>query len=573
MLGNYVETDVLVIGSGGAGCRAAIEARKEGRGVLVVSKGPIGRSGLTPMTMPGFAAVFQTRDRDDSPDVFFKDMIEGGYFLNDEKKVRILTHEASRAVLFLESLGVQFDRTEKGEIEQYPIPSHSKRRACRVDDNLGRVLLNALRNEMGRIGVEVLEDFFVMDLITRNKRVVGATGYLWSEGAFVTISAKATVVATGGHEALYSFRSTTPRATGDGIALAWRAGADLIDMEFMQFNPYAMIYPKGAAGVLVPINGYIMTRGGRYRNNEGEAFIDRWDPVRKEATTRDVKTKAMFTEMAEGRGSEHGGVYLDLKDLQDLDGMSPRQVLERIGEMHNKYLSQFGVDILSGDLLEVAPAAHFGLGGIWTNEKAETTLKGLYAAGEVSGGLHGANRLDAASMPEIFVFGAIAGKEAASYSDSSVRAALSPKLAQKEKERACACLAGDNGKIKVGEAKRQLEDTMFNCFGIIKDAERMKKGLKEIERKKRQVLPALRIQDKELVANYELLEAFEYGNMLDVAKVMGVSALNRKESRGAHFRKDFPEMKEEWGRNTILKQVDGQIKISLREVVREEARS
>ncbi len=570
---DFMETDILVIGSGGAGCRAAIEARKSGQEVLVVSKGPLGRSGLTPMTMPGFAAVFQTRDQDDSPDVFFEDMIQGGYFLNDEKKVRILTQQASREVLFLESLGVRFDRTEKGEIEQYPLPSHRKRRGCRVDDNLGRILLTALRNEMSGQGIEILEDLFIVDLITRNKRVVGAIGYWWSAGTFLTISAKSIIVATGGHEALYSFRSTAPRATGDGIAMALRAGAEMIDLEFMQFNPYAMIYPKGAAGVLVPMNGYIMTRGGKYRNNLGEAFIDKWDPVRKEATTRDVKTKAMFTEMVEGRGSEHGGVYLDLKELQDLDGKSPREVLESLGEMHNRYLNQFGVDILSGDLLEVAPAAHFGLGGIWTNEKSETSLKGLYAAGEVAGGLHGANRLDAASMPEIFVFGAIAGREAAAYAASSARVTLSPQSAQRGKERIIANLPGANGKTRVGEAKKQLEDIMFTSFGIIKDAKGMKGGLKAIDKMRRQVLPALLIKDKEWVANYELLEALEFKNMLDVARVMAVSAMNRKESRGAHYRKDFPEMKEEWGHNTIVRQVANQLKISLREIVREEVRS
>ncbi len=573
MTGNLIETDVLVIGSGGAGCRAAIEARKSGQKVLLVSKGPLGRSGLTPMTNPAFAAVFQTRDREDNPDVFFRDMVEGGYFLNDQKKVRIVTNQASGEVLFLEGLGVRFDRTEKGEMEQYPMPSHSKRRGCRLDDNMGRVLLTALRNEMAKQGVEVLEDLFVKDLITRDQRVAGAIGYLWSEGTFLALSAKAVIMATGGHEALYSFRSTGPRATGDGIAMAWRAGAEMMDLEFMQFNPYAMIYPRGAAGVLVPMNGYIMTRGGKYRNNRGEAFIDKWDPLRKEATTRDVKTKAMFTEMVEGRGSEHGGVYLDLKGLQDQDGLSPRQMLERIGEMHNKYLNQFGVDILSGDLLEVAPAAHFGLGGIWTDEKAETSLKGLYAAGEVSGGLHGANRLDAVSMPEIFVYGAISGREAASYASSVSRIPLSPALAEKEKEKAVAFLRRSDGKIKVGEAKKRLEDTMFNCLGIIKDAQGMKRGLADIEEMEAKVLSDLQIKDKELVANFDLLEAFELQNMLEVAKAIAVSAMNREESRGAHYRKDFPEMKDEWCRNTIAQLMDGQIKISLREVVREEARS
>jgi fumarate reductase (CoM/CoB) subunit A len=212
---------------------------------------------------------------------------------------------------------------------------------------------------MQRKGVRILEDVFITELIKKGERIIGATGILWDTGTFIAISTKAIIMATGGHEALYSFRTTTPRATGDGIAMALRAGAEVMDMEFMQFNPYTIIYPQGAAGVLVPVNSYIMTRGGKYRNRKGEAFIDKWDPIRKEATTRDVKARAMFAEMTGGRGSKHGGVYLDLSGLQDLDGRSPKEILEDQGGMHHKYLTQFGVDILT-DELEVAPAAHFG---------------------------------------------------------------------------------------------------------------------------------------------------------------------------------------------------------------------
>ncbi len=565
-----IQTDVLVVGSGGAGCRAAIEARKSGQEVLIVSKGPIGRSGLTPMTMPGFAAVFRTRDKDDSPDVFFKDMVEGGYFLCHEKMVRIFAENASKAVLYLESLGARFDRTEQGEIEQYPLPSHSKRRGCRLDDNMGRVLLNALRIEMARLGTHVLEDFFCIDLLVKDGKIVGATGLCWDDGHFYSIHAKAVILATGGHEALYNFRTTGPRATGDGIGMALRAGAEIADLEFMQFNPYAIIYPKGAVGVLVPMNGYIMTRGGKYRNHKGEPFVDKWDPVRKEATTRDVKAKAMFTEMVEGRGSKHGGVYLDLAKLQDLDGMAPKEVLKKLGGMHHEYLLQFGVDILTSEI-EVAPAAHFGVGGIRINERTETSLPGLYAVGEASGGLHGANRLDGASMPEIFSYGAIAGMEAGTFAASARRETPHERATEEDKERIFSILDNPHGAIRVHEAKKQLEEVMFHCFGIIRDGKGMEMGLTKIEEMTQKTLPALSVRDRQLIGNYDLLEALEYRNMLDVANVMGRSALNRQESRGAHYRKDCPEMKKEWCRNTIVQKKEDELQVFLRDVVREEA--
>lgn len=565
----YISTDVLVIGSGGAGCRAAISAKQEDCEVLLVSKGPVGRSGLTPMTMPGFAAVFKTRDKDDSNELFFVEMMEGGYYLNNEKMVRILTENAAREVLFLESLGVRFDRTDNGEIEQYPMPSHSKRRNCRLDDNAGRVFLNALRNEMQRKGVKIFEDFFVTELITENNKVIGAVGISWRDGTFFAISAKSVILATGGHEALYSFRTTGPRATGDGIAMAFRAGAEIMDLEFMQFNPYTIIYPKGAAGVLVPINAYIMTKGGRYRNNRGEAFIDKWDPVRKEATTRDVKARAMFTEMTEGRGSKHGGVYLDLSALQDLDGKSPAEVLKIHGGMHQKYLSQFGVDILKTEL-EVAPAAHFGVGGIKTNEKTETSIEGLFAAGEVSGGLHGANRLDGASMPEIFVFGRIAGGEAYAYARHADAPTIPKAVCENEKSKLVKLVFEANGNIKVGEAKKQIEDLMFHYFGLIRDGALMQESLRRIDEIEHGTVPNLLIKDKNINANFDWLEALELKNMIDVAKIIAVSSINRRETRATHYRKDFPEMMSDWCKNTIVRKLHEDTQVSMRDVVREE---
>jgi len=271
----------------------------------------------------------------------------------------------------------------------------------------------------------------------------------------------------------------------------------------------------------------------------------------------------------QGRGSKHGGVYLDLSDLQDLDGRSPKEILEDQGGNHHKYLTQFGVDILT-DEIEVAAAAHFGCGGIKINEKAETTLAGLYAAGEVAGGVHGANRMDGASMPEIFVFGRIAGESAASFAASRVEKVCSKETTKSEKERVLTFLNSASRKIKVSEGKQRLEKLMFDYFSLSRNGQGMKEGLAKIKEMELEVLPNLLIKDKSLIANYDWLECLELKNMLEVAEAMAISSLHRKESRSTHYREDYPEMKEEWCNNTIVKKTDTKIEVFSRDVITEE---
>lgn len=558
------KVDVLVVGGGGAGCRAAIEAAANGAATMVVSKGPIGRSGLTPMTMPGLAAVFATRDRDDSPEIHFEDTMRSGYYLSNAKIVRTFVENAPKEVLYLESLGVRFDRTETGEIEQLPLPGHSKRRACWLDDNMGRILLNALRNEMARRQVRILEDFFVIHLLLNDGRVCGAVGIHMDTGDAYAILAKAVVLATGGSEALYPFRSSTPRATADGVALALEAGAEVMDMEFMQFTPYVFVWPKAVQGVCVPADTTLMAMGAKYLNSEGERFLRRYDPERMEMTTRDIQARAMFMEIQAGRGSEHGGVYLDCRELSDYDGKTPAEIVRSQGGCVADYLLIAGVDILK-QVVELAPAAHFGMGGVRTNEKAETSLPGLYAAGEVASGLHGANRLAANSMPEIFVFGHIAGREAAAFARKTP---FPPEAAVIEQARdkvsnAYQLIEKTGGSILVRDAKKKLEQIIYDYFGIVRTRKGMEKGLQELDAFGKEILPDIEIKDKSKVMNYDWIEALEMRNMLEVGRVLGLGALNRKESRGAHYREDCPEMLPEWRKNTVARKQDGSIQLIL----------
>lgn len=560
-----LETEVLVVGLGGAGCRAAIEARKAGRQVLLVAKGALGRSGLTPMTMPGFAAVMGTRDLRDSPEQHFLDTMRGGYGLNNPNLVRIMTQGAPEEIRYLEGLGVRFDRTEKGEIEQLPLPGHTYRRCCWLDDNMGRILLNVLGSELARLGVNLMEDIFLIDLLHEGGKVLGAVALDMRQGHLVAFLAKAVLLATGGNEALYIFRTTSPREAGDGQAMAFRAGAELIDMEFMQFNPYTIIYPEAARGVLVPADTTLMAIGAKYRNREGEAFLAHYDPERKEMTTRDVKTKAMYLEILEGRGSEHGGVYLDCTQLADLDGLPPAEVLRRQGGQLGRYLSLFGVDIYKG-MFEIAPAAHFPCGGIRIREDASTTLEGLYAAGEVAGGCHGANRLDANSMPEVFVFGRIAGQSAAAHASRVKPPSLTPAMEaqiQAAGETVFGLLHSEGGGACAGAIKESIEAAVFAGLGPIRDEASMKRGLEAIEEVAEHELPRLRLEDKGQVYNLEWMEALEIRNMCDVARMMFLSALNRRESRGAHYRRDYLEMDPGLQKNSLVRKEGDDLRVSM----------
>lgn len=556
------QVDVLVIGGGGAGCRAAIEAARMGRQVTLVSKGPLGRSGLTPMTMPGLAASLGTRDKDDSPDVHFEDTLKSGYYLSNRKMLRTFVDGAPQEVRFLESLGVRFDRTETGEIEQLPLPGHTRRRSCWLDDNLGRIVGNALRLEMARLKVHVLEDLFVTDLIVQAGRVVGAAGIWMDQGQRVSLAAAAVVLATGGSEALYPFRSSTPRATADGVALAFEAGAEIMDMEFMQFTPYVFIWPKGALSVCVPADTTLMAMGAKYLNNQGERFLKRYDPERMEMTTRDIQARAMFMEIQAGRGSEHGGVYLDCRDLTDYDGKSPEEIVKSQGGCVADYLKIAGVDILT-QVVELAPAAHFGIGGVRINEKAETSLQGLFAAGEVAGGLHGANRLAANSMPEIFVFGGIAGRGAAQFAAEAgppTTEAVWPEGLERV-ETAFRLLEEAQGGRTPREAKSAVENVMYSYFGIVRDGPGMQTGLGELEHLEEEVTAGLAIEDPEPIMNYNWIEALETRNLITVGRILSLGAFGRQESRGAHYRSDVPEMKEEWRKNTVIWKESGETKI------------
>ncbi|MGF7117293.1 fumarate reductase (CoM/CoB) subunit TfrA [Methanobacterium oryzae] len=532
------EHDVLVIGSGGAGCRAAIEASRHNLSVLIVSKGLSFKSGCTTLAEGGYNAAFATVDCADNTEAHFEDTLKGGAYLNDPKLARILVEESPERLIELETFGALFDRQESGEINQRPFGGQRFRRTCFQGDRTGHEMMMALKEEVIRREIDTLDEVMITSLIMdeSGESVLGATGFSLQDSRFMVFKAKSVVMACGGAGWLYPVTSNTLQKTGDGYSLCYDAGADLLDMEQVQFHPTGMIYPESRKGVLV--TEAVRGEGGKLINAEGKRFMKNYDP-RGELATRDIVARAIYNEIREGRGTQIGGVYLDVTHLPD----------ELIEEKLETMLFQFqdvGVDIRK-EAMEVAPTAHHFMGGIRINENGETTVKNLFAAGEVTGGVHGANRLGGNALADTQVFGKRAGKSAAENAlETEIKS--NDSFTETEKERISNLIK--DGDVYPIEIKKELQELMWKNVAIIRNEEGLKAALKRINELK-EMSNNMRISG---IMNYnnDLLDALEVIKMLDVAELVTKSAILRRESRGAHYREDYPETNDEWKKSIVF---------------------
>ncbi|HEY6403269.1 MAG TPA: FAD-dependent oxidoreductase, partial [Blastocatellia bacterium] len=400
------EHDVLIIGAGGAGLRATIEALAHGASVGVVCKSLLGKA-HTVMAEGGIAAAMANVDSADGWKPHFRDTMRGGKFLNNWRMAQLHAQEAPDRIRELEQWGALFDRTEDGRILQRAFGGHTYKRLVHVGDRTGLELIRTLQDRGVALGVDVYMECAVTKLLMDGGRVAGAFAYWRESGRFVVFKAKAIVLCTGGIGKAYRVTSNSWEYTGDGQALAFEAGAELKDMEFVQFHPTGMVWPPGVQGILV--TEAVRGEGGILRNNKGERFMEKYDPKRMELSTRDVVARSIYTEVKEGRGSEHGGAYLDISH-------KPAEYVKRkLPSMYHQFKDLADVDITQGPM-EVGPTCHYVMGGI--NVEGETqasTVPGLYAAGEAAAGLHGANRLGGNSLSDLLVFGRRAGMAAAQY--------------------------------------------------------------------------------------------------------------------------------------------------------------
>ncbi|WP_407391400.1 fumarate reductase (CoM/CoB) subunit TfrA [Methanobrevibacter sp.] len=532
-----ISTDVLIIGSGGAGSRAAIEVDDAGLKAIIVSKGLSFRSGCTGMAEGGYNAVFKTVDKDDSIEAHIHDTLKGGSYLNDKKLVEILVNESPKRLIDLENYGALFDRQESGEIDQRPFGGQSFRRTCYQGDRTGAELLNALKEEIIRRDIECIEEVMITSLVTDDNQVIGATGLNLKDSSLIYFKAKSVVLASGGAGQLYPVTSNTFQKNGDGYAIAYRAGANLIDMEQIQFHPTGMVAPESKKGVLV--TEAVRAEGGKLINSEGERFMSRYSPEKMELATRDVVARSIYQEIIEGRGTENGGVYLDISHLDD----------DYIDEKLETMVLQFenvGVDIKHGPI-EVAPTAHHFMGGLKINTDASTSLNNLFGAGEVCGGVHGANRLGGNALADTQVYGKIAGVSA---SEAAKSTELKTNDEQVETEASRIENLIKKGTIKPQDFKNNIKNLMWEKVAIVRDEKTLNEALAQLLEMKED-LDNLDVSDKKQF-NTDLVTALEVINMVEICILTVKSAIIRRESRGAHFRSDFPETKDEWKKSIVI---------------------
>jgi succinate dehydrogenase / fumarate reductase flavoprotein subunit len=539
------EHDVLIIGAGGAGLRAAIEALGQGASVGVVCKSLLGKA-HTVMAEGGIAAAMANVDAADDWRTHFRDTMRGGKFLNNWRMAQIHAQEAPERVRELEQWGALFDRTSSGDILQRAFGGHTFKRLCHVGDRTGLEMIRTLQDRGVHLGIDVYMECAITKLFRDGERIAGAFGYWRETGRFVVFKAKSIVIATGGIGKAWRITSNSWEYTGDGMALAYEAGAELIDMEFVQFHPTGMVWPPGVQGILV--TEAVRGEGGVLRNKDGERFMERYDPEKMELSTRDVVARAIYTEAREGRGTEHGGAYLDISH-------KPADYVKRkLPSMYHQFRELADVDITQGPM-EVGPTCHYMMGGIRVDaETAQATLPGLFAAGEAAAGLHGANRLGGNSLSDLLVFGRRAGLAAAQHANQVGTVTID---AQQVLEAANEMLApfdrvdGDSPY----QIHRDLEETMQNYVGIFRNDEDLQKGLAEL-RKLNERAAKVKVGGSRLF-NPGWHLARDLKSMLTVSEAVALSARERKESRGAHSRIDYPNYDEVWGKQNNVVVRDG----------------
>jgi succinate dehydrogenase / fumarate reductase flavoprotein subunit len=541
------EHDVLIIGAGGAGLRAAIEALAQGASVGVVCKSLLGKA-HTVMAEGGIAAAMSNVDRADDWGTHFCDTMRGGKFLNNWRMAQIHAQEAPERVRELEQWGALFDRTADGDILQRAFGGHTFKRLCHVGDRTGLEMIRTLQDRGVHQGIDVYMECAITRLLKDGDRVTGAFGYWRENGRFVVFKAKSIVIATGGIGKAWRITSNSWEYTGDGMALAYEAGAELMDMEFVQFHPTGMVWPPGVQGILV--TEAVRGEGGILRNKVGERFMERYDPERLDLSTRDVVARAIYTEAKEGRGTEHGGAYLDISHKP------AEYVKKKLPSMYLQFRELADVDITKGPM-EVGPTCHYMMGGIRVEaETAQSNVPGLFAAGEAAAGLHGANRLGGNSLSDLLVFGRRAGLAAAEHAKQAGAPAIDDAQVDQATREMLELFERSEGDSPY-DVHRDLQEAMQNYVGIFRDEADLKRGLDEIQKLKQRAAH-VRVDGSRLF-NPGWHLGRDLKSMLTVSEAVALSALERKESRGAHSRIDFPKYDEQWStlNNIIARDGEG----------------
>ena len=559
------EYDVLVIGAGGAGLRAAIEASAAGVSVGLVCKSLLGKA-HTVMAEGGMAAAMGNVDDRDNWKVHFADTMRGGQYVNNWRMAELHAKEAPERVRELEAWGAVFDRTKDGKISQRNFGGHRYPRLAHVGDRTGLEMIRTLQDHGIHQGITVHMEWTIVTLLKDGDRIAGAFGYDRERGRFKIFKAKAVVVASGGLGRAFKITSNSWEGTGDGHSLAYHAGAELLDMEFIQFHPTGMIWPPSVQGILVTES--VRGEGGVLRNNQGKRFMyddipdnyksqtstdpeEGWRYTQNDKTarrppellTRDHVARCINREVKAGRGSPHGGVFLDISWIKEKIPNAPEHIKKKLPSMYHQFMQLANLDITK-EPMEVGPTTHYAMGGVRVDGNTQmSSVPGLFAAGECAAGLHGANRLGGNSLSDLLVFGKRAGEYAAKFAKEN--SAVNLDDAQIEDAAKQALLPFEHGAVTGASAEgpyqvqRELQDMMQSLVGIVRNEGEMQQALQNLGGLKERAGQAAVYGHREYNPGWHT--ALDLKHLLTISEAITRAALDRKESRGGHFREDFPD--------------------------------
>jgi succinate dehydrogenase / fumarate reductase flavoprotein subunit len=575
---------VLVIGAGGAGLRAAIEASAAGVKVGLICKSLLGKA-HTVMAEGGIAAALANVDERDSWKVHFADTMRGGQYVNNWRMAELHAREAPDRVRELEAWGALFDRTNDGRILQRNFGGHKYPRLAHVGDRTGLEMIRTLQDHGIHRGLDVHMESSVVALLTEGTRVVGAFGYERERGRFKAFKAKAVVLATGGIGRAYRITSNSWEGTGDGHGLAYGAGAELIDMEFVQFHPTGMVWPPSVQGLLVTEG--VRGEGGVLRNSEGRRFMfddipdnyrsqtadnpeegwrytqgDRNARRPPELLTRDHVARCIVREIKEGRGSKHGGVYLDIAWIKEKLPNAAEHIRKKLPSMYHQFKELAGIDI-TAEAMEIGPTTHYVMGGIRVDADTQmSTLPGLFAAGECAAGINGANRLGGNSLSDLLVFGKRAGEYAAQFAKNNGAVTLDERQIEQAAADALAPFERGASGENPFKIQQELQGTMQDLVGIVRLEPEMREALKHLDAYKKRAENTGVIGHREYHTGWHT--ALDLRNQLIVSEAITLSAIDRRESRGGHFRQDYPDKAADFSSINIVakKGPDGSMQIS-----------
>ncbi len=553
-------SDILIVGGGGAAAMAALPPSRRGAKVTVISKESSFVGGATIMSAGGTCAVFKP---DDSPETFYKDIMRGGGYLNNPYLAKLLAERSTQAILKLEDYGFLLDRKSLDPSQMIRrSEGHSLPRGY-LDRREGLGFCHGLSKALIRAGVDFRPEIVACRLLSNHGRVVGAMGFSLVTGDYLVFNAKAVIMATGGLGALYKITTNSETLTGDGYAMAWDTGTELVDMEMVQFLPLAFPYPNSRKGLNIGMCSFFGSETKLY-NGLGERYMLKYDPKRMEFATRDVVARANFTEIREGRGTKNGAIVVDPRahdpSLLDIYKSYHPHIYSMFKEVFGERVANWQ------EPFEAIPSQHFFMGGISINEKCETSIPGLYAVGEVAGGIHGANRLAGCALTEIFVFGDLLGQNVMLWANKEDLTPTLESEVQETIDQLEEIFSRQQGGVRPNKIKQAIKNIMWDCFGPSRNEEGMKKGLAGLKHIQENDVPKLALGSHQARYNREKMEVVEATLMIKTAILVAAAALCRRESRGSHYRTDFPSSDDKnWLRNTVLKKGSkGEVDISYR---------